>query len=315
MNELITWAAKNNTLLIQVAFSVVLLLILIYIYRLFFVANPHANLGESAVELGEVNQKLNQLLDQQKNSGIQVIEKVVPAAAPTGATAPTGGDDVAVLRAEIIKLQTQLNESEKKVFELTPIAGPEDSIKEEAPKVDPAQITELNKKIEELQSRLSEYDIIADDIAELSQLRAENAELKKNLGGASGLDSLLGAVPQATPEATPEAVVDAPAEAAVIESVVEPLAEPEVETLAPPIVELPELDIALDTSAELETALAEATAALPDIAAPAPIDAAIAEPLPEVVSEVQEKIVMDQNIPETEKNLINEFEKSTQKGS
>jgi hypothetical protein len=330
MNEIITWAAQHNTIVIQVVFSIVLLLILVYVYRLFFVNSPSSTAGDSSVELTEVNQKLDQLLEQQKSSGIQVIEKIVPAAS-TDADAKAVADSMASpasnageleqAKAENAKLKAQLNELEKKVFELTPIAGAEDAAQAESAKVDNAQLIELNKKVEELQSRLSEYDIIADDIAELSQLRAENAELKKKIengggesrgsgssgggdaGGSSGETQAVASETEEVPSAEqPSASTEALAEAEAVAAV--------AETAPTGAGEIPGFDA--ETSALLDSLVAETDAAAQ--AAESPAEALVAEAAPETTHE-EPKITMDQNIPETEKNLINEFEKSIQKGS
>lgn len=341
MNEMISWVAQHNTLVIQVAFSIVLLLILIYVYRLFFVSSGSSSGSiESSAELGELNQKLSQLLEQQKSSGIQVIEKVVPAEttpSPTNETAVApeaaaeGASEVEQLKAENTKLKAQLNESEKKVFELTPIAGPEDSLKETTPQVDPAQVTELNKKIDELQSRLSEYDVIADDIAELSQLRAENAELKKNLPAASA-ESVTPSAVEAVSPTEPAVEVEPPVVAATESTelpaieIPEPvMEEPVAETPIAPTEEasavtepaaggVPGFDA--ETSALLDSLVAETDAVTKTEEAPAKVEEPVA-PATETaaVAEVETPAAMDQNVPEGEKNLINEFEKKIQKGS
>jgi len=332
MNEIITWAAQHNTIVIQVVFSIVLLLILVYVYRLFFVNSPSSTAGDSSVELTEVNQKLDQLLEQQKSSGIQVIEKIVPASstdadakAVADSMAGSGGNagELEQAKAENAKLKAQLNELEKKVFELTPIAGAEEAAQAESAKVDNAQLIELNKKVEELQSRLSEHDIIADDIAELSQLRAENAELKKKIengggessgsgssgggdaGGSSGETQVVASEPEEVPSAEqPSASTEALAEAEAVAAVAD------VAEKAPTGAgEIPGFDA--ETSALLDSLVAETDAAQ---AAESPAEAPVAEATPETKLE-EPKITMDQNIPENEKNLINEFEKSIQKGS
>lgn len=327
MNEMISWLAQHNTLVIQVAFSIVLLLILIYVYRLFFVGSgTSSNSIESSAELGELNQKLSQLLEQQKSSGIQVIEKVVstPAPAPIPATEAVAtttpvesASEVEQLKAENIKLKAQLNESEKKVFELTPIAGPEDSLKEATPQVDPAQVTELNKKIDELQSRLSEYDVIADDIAELSQLRAENAELKKNLPAeaqpvaATTESNELPAI-----EISESVIIEAPVDEPVEMSEEAPVASAEPAAVVPATEQAGVPGFDAETSALLDSLVAETDAVAKTEEAPVKVEESVAPTIePAEVTEVTAPAVMDQNVPDAEKNLINEFEKKIQKGS
>lgn len=355
MNEVISWVAQHDTIVIQVVFSIVLLLVLVYVYRLFFVNSGTESSTEASLELNEVNHKLDRLLEQQKNSGIQVIEKVVPASTTVDAeamavansmataTQSNNGASLAELeqaKAENTKLKAQLNELEKKVFELTPAAGTEDLAKDDGSKVDSAQVAELNKKVEELQSRLSEYDIIADDIAELSQLRSENAELKRKLENGGGSNGEGGSGGQATavaevssaeekpvievvPQETPVTEVQSAAE---IEPLPEPAPpEPVSEPVSASIVEekpasvleggIPGFDA--ETSALLESLVAETDAAAQE-KGPAKTKTneqvlAEAEALIGDLSQVPTTI--DQSIPESEKNLMNEFEKSIQKGS
>lgn len=332
MNEIINWIAQYNTLVIQVAFSIVLLLILIYVYRLFFVNSGSSGSIESSTELGELNQKLAQLLEGQKASGIQVIEKVVPAVAAVGG-ASDAVSEIEQLKAENAKLRTQLNESEKKVFELTPIAGPEDSLKDDEPKIDPAQVVELNKKIEELQSRLSEYDIIADDIAELGQLRAENADLKRKMQEGGG-DEVEGRENEAREKSESSDSEKNNSEASSSENsknensssennqsdwpASENVNENSNNVASTAVTEVaasggvPGFDV--ETSALLDSLVAETDAA----AAKASENT---EPVADVASEVQGEAdaftesTTEQGVSENEKNLINEFEKTIRKGS
>ena len=308
MNEMMNWAAHYNTLIIQVAFSIVLLLVLIYIYRLFFVSSVSSSgVGDGGTDLSEVNEKLNLLLKQGPtiSSTSTVLEKsATESAGPANGSNPALQEELDTLKAENAQLKTQLNESEKKVFELTPASSPEDQALKEAAKLTKgsaekgaasaiasaedrsAEIATLNKKVEELQSRLSEYDIIADDIAELSQLRAENNELKKRLEGASGFESALAAVPMSEP------AEDSP----VLQSEKSPLASAES---------------VVETKAPAEAAIASA---LPDIDIPEVKIEPEATPVePEVPVGANTDISVDQTIPDTEKDLMNDFEKS-QKG-
>ncbi len=177
MYEIINLLNQHNARIIQIIFSVVLILLLVYVYRTFFVGSAdRSGLSESS-DLNEVSEKLNQLLNHQK-SAHAIHAEGMPA------SVGVADEQVAKLKSEILKLRTQLNESEKKVFEMVPAST------EPGVTVDPAesktQISEMTKKIEALQSRLSEYDIIADDIAELSQLRTENLSLKNKLESFSG---------------------------------------------------------------------------------------------------------------------------------
>lgn len=200
MNELIDWVNKNNSLMIQSGFTIILVLVVVYIYRMFFVVDEVENEANSEVAL--LNQKINQLLDQQTKAAENAQAGLVDENGEV--------QDVEKLKSEIFKLRELLNESEKKVFEMAPTAPPASNAfvpiptgatqpeatgatsavaaiaaslgAAAAPSAESlAQVEEMSKKIQQLETRLAEYDIIADDIAELSQLRSENSEMKKKL--------------------------------------------------------------------------------------------------------------------------------------
>jgi regulator of replication initiation timing len=271
MNEIMNWVTHYNALIIQIGFTIVLLLIIVYVYRIFFSASRNQSDSDSiggSAELTEVNKKLNQLLQQQplksqKNEATDSSSSVSSASDVTGSSSSSNAalsEEVDRLKSEVFKLREQLNESEKKVFELTPTetaAATKTTSTEEAFGVSgaaaagaadnsAAKITELNAKIEQLQARLSEYDIIADDIAELSQLRAENAELKKMASGS-------------------------------------------------PTLEAPAVELVEPVTAETEVKHENLNAIFEEAAE-------------------DEVVISDPSVPEAEKDLMNDFEKSTEKG-
>ena len=85
---------------------------------------------------------------------------------------------------------------------------------------------ELNSKIDELEARLLEYEIIEDDIADLSLYKAENEKLKTELASLRG-----GGAPEPAPAPAPapEPVAEEPAS----EPIPEPVAEEPVVEAAP----------------------------------------------------------------------------------
>jgi hypothetical protein len=117
---------------------------------------------------------------------------IAPAAAPVGAPAAGNSD-------ELNKLKTDLDTKAKKIAEIeaahmaaqTELTKAKATPAAVAPAADGAapaggpsgvDIAELNKKIKDLEARLSEYEIIEDDIANLSIYKEENARLKNELG-------------------------------------------------------------------------------------------------------------------------------------
>jgi uncharacterized coiled-coil protein SlyX len=89
--------------------------------------------------------------------------------------------------AELEKLKTQLEEKEKQILELS------EKLKTpgEAPAAASGGDGQLGARIKELEARLSEYEIIAEDIADLSFYKEENQKLQKQI------DALKTSSPQA----------------------------------------------------------------------------------------------------------------------
>ena len=71
-------------------------------------------------------------------------------------------------------------------------------------------VPKLQEKISSLESRLAEYSVIEDDLANLKRLQQENAQLKAALSGKGGEMAAVAAV--ATTAASTEPMVQAPAE-------------------------------------------------------------------------------------------------------
>lgn len=210
MNDLIKWVATHNTLMIQIGFSAIVLLLVVYAFREFFVPKIKVVSDAEGVdgELSELNR-----------------ESAAKKESDANRTA-----DVEKFKLEVEKLKTQLAESEMQIADLKNkvLEGPSNPQPEKSVKVDdaPSQVkteasesgsadvkvesasaeaqaanqgisanastvasggaeapTELLQKIESLEARLAEYEIIAEDIAEIGHLRKENDELKKKLSG------------------------------------------------------------------------------------------------------------------------------------
>lgn len=179
MEKTLHFIASYNSQIIQVGFGIVFLLIIIYVYRLFFMSgelNSGAALGSNTEAIEE---KLNIIIDQQKNK--------VAAATSSPTTAVVGaGQEIEIdrLKAEIYNLHQQLKEATSNGAVLGP-AEPSGAVSESSENISSEILEEkikLEEKVKDLESRLSEYEIIADDIAELSQLRADNAKLIEQIG-------------------------------------------------------------------------------------------------------------------------------------
>ncbi len=204
MNNFINWIAVNNTLLIRVGFTAVVVLIIVYVYRFFFMPkiNNTVNNSVKETETDVINEKKTIVENK------PVEEK---AASLDLSVVTKKNEEIDILKAELAKLKVQVTDYEKEISDLK--IKPEIQISEtaEVAEVKTAEVAEanpassetasiismneeasnsdlvasLNTKIEQLESRLAEYEIIAEDISEISQLRQENADLKNKLAAES----------------------------------------------------------------------------------------------------------------------------------
>lgn len=170
MNAIINWLALNNTLMIKIGFSAIILLIVVYVFRFFFV--PRVKVISDVADLSEVDDISPAKSDVVKEGAVSL-----------------NSEDVTKLQAEISTLKYKLKEAEAEKITAVQAAAGEGKVTSspsssgldmvaESNTQNAAVQTELEEKIKMLEARLSEYEIIAEDIAEISKLRQENEELK-----------------------------------------------------------------------------------------------------------------------------------------
>lgn len=189
MEKTLHFIALYNTQIIQVGFGIVLLLIVVYVYRIFFMSNVIDAGGTENFNAEVIEEKLNIIIDQQKQRPTTGSSSTaVTRSSEEGATP----EEVDKLKSEIYNLRQQIAESEKNANESkgkgSGVGTGAGAAKSESAQ-ESAKAVQLEAKITDLQSRLSEYEIIADDIAELSQLRTENAKLIQELAAVKASSS------------------------------------------------------------------------------------------------------------------------------
>jgi hypothetical protein len=177
MNDLIGWLTTNNTLMIRIGFSAVAVLAVAYVFRVFFMPRN----VEKAVVADDMKAS--------SATGSMNIEEL----AELQTEIDTLKEKVKVIENEKIELQKQIRVPPVSL-EADVISSTNDETQNKS-KNDPAaaaqstealtQMTaehgELVVKIQQLEARLAEYEIIAEDIADVGQLKSENAELKVKL--------------------------------------------------------------------------------------------------------------------------------------
>ncbi len=175
MNDLISWLTLNNTLLIRIGFSAVAVLIVTYLFRFFFM--PSLNLvkdGEASEILNSPTGSMNiEELAELQNEIDTLKEKLKVAETENTGPQLKTTHTVKTTLANVDQTSTGADLSLTENVTLSDMQKPTVQYAlEEAG---------LIKKIEQLEARLAEYEIIAEDIADVGQLKNENTQLKLKL--------------------------------------------------------------------------------------------------------------------------------------
>lgn len=177
--NILLFLTSNATVMIQVLVTFVILLSGFLLYRIYTSGTEIASLKSSG-DHSALEETLQKILEQQKNQ----------TPAPSGPSAKDVAE-LESLREELIKNRGLLQEKDAEIKKLG-----EEKVSLEAALKNPANGAAaapapastggegsevLNKKIVDLEARLSEYEIITEDIADLSRLRLENEKLKQEI--------------------------------------------------------------------------------------------------------------------------------------
>lgn len=219
LETLIPYIVEHNALIIQILVVTILLMVVFVAYRNFANAKSGAVAGAGA-DLSQLEGTLKKLLEK---------ANAVPVASAVAA-----GENSALL-GEIEKLKKSLEEKQGQIEKLkvaqaeaasAAAAGGEAAAVAAAAasaQMSSADQSALDAQIKELQAKLSEYEIISEDIADLSFYKEENSKLQKELeafkkGGAAPTAAApapaaapAAAATPAAPAAAPEAAKPAPA--------------------------------------------------------------------------------------------------------
>lgn len=216
------WTIYNRQI-IEFVFVFTFVLILFIIYRQFFAKSNSAAGGDHhanpvSIDTSEIEEKLKKILENQGSHR--------PVKGESGshepANAVVSGESGKVDTQEIDRLKAELKEKEKAIEDLKKSPGSAGGA------ANPEDLKKFEEKIKELEGRLQEYEIISEDIADLSFYKEENARLQKELG--SSKTAAVTAAPVEAP--TPKAVeASAPIVTAAIPAPAAP--EPAVVELKP----------------------------------------------------------------------------------
>lgn len=261
MNALINYLDKYHTQLTVLLLGLSLIVFAVFLWVWFYNRRKYHHLKHQ-IPASVVKNYLDSIIQNStalksslfRGGGLEVDANGVPSVMPlsdlpSGAQVNiSGGEDDSALRAEVSRLQSQLNEKngvikdlenqnaqlggdvkskQERIEELEKLLA---AAKEGAGGGDPEadqKIAELVKERDRLEEDLKQYEVISDDLADLKRLKQENAQLKKTLEGSGGT------VPADLGSGEPEAVAEsaapieeaAPAESAQPSEASEPAAD------------------------------------------------------------------------------------------
>ncbi|WP_413560540.1 hypothetical protein [Bdellovibrio sp. HCB209] len=277
VDQILLFFSKYNVAIIEGLVAAIILLGLFVGYRGFFGKKDAESSVGGGLDTAQLEKTLQKILDNQGTSHAKTGDEALAAAFKEGSAHGESPEEVTQLKVSLTEnikelevVRAELQIAEKKVAELQATASEGGAAPAAAaPAVD---TSEFENKIKDLEARLSEYEIISEDIADLSRYKEENEKLKSEITGLKEAGPAAAAPAQAAapaaPAPTPEPEPEAPA----------PTPEPVAEVAAAPAAEpAPEVNETGLTESDIDAALA---AAEKEIAAAAP-PAESAEPAAE----------------------------------
>lgn len=260
------WSHYNQTII-----QSLIVLTLIFIVALVFITLfGSKNEDSSGAQVGispELEKSLQKLLENQTKAAVFDFSKSQEGGAPSSIATQGVSPEAA---AQMDKLKTEMLAKEKKIQELS--AQLTQAVSQ--PAAAGVDSTGLEARIKELEARLAEYDIISEDIADLSRYKDENERIKTELA------SLRGGAPAAAPVAAVAAVAQpvaaAPIAAPVAASTAPTMTAPELQVVAAQAASVPDVDPAIsaaiddDLMKEFAAAVEGQKAATQSAAVPAP---------------------------------------------
>lgn len=228
-----------NVHIIEGLIALIVILSLVQAFRLLFgkKSSEHDISGANGIDAAQLEKTLQKILDSQSsNRKSEDMGIDVDLAMSRG-----GGAADEQLTAEVAQLRKAVQERQKTIETLQAQVKAAESGAAAAAQAGAAaasgdgisatEKTALNAKILDLESRLSEYEIIAEDIADLSRYKQENDKLKAELealkaGGAVATPSAAAPVAEGSQDPMAESVPNPAMPEPELNTMAEPLAEP-----------------------------------------------------------------------------------------
>ena len=179
-------------MIIKVLIAAVLLMVIFLTFRMLFGADTPVSTAAPTLDTAQLEKTLQKILEAQAKAPVLAVPVEVKSSA--------GDTAVAVDHtAEVEKLKRDLVEKEKVIMQVAKAAATAAtaaSANAAASGSVPESAAKFETKIKDLEARLAEYEIISEDIADLSFYKEENIRLQNELTSQKGG----GAVSLVTPE-------------------------------------------------------------------------------------------------------------------
>ena len=210
MGLILSFFAEHSPSIIKLLSVVVAVGASVLLYRVIFTQNVEAVAGPTSADLTDVNKKLNEqkieidTLKSENESTKEELEKQRTEVYNLRQTIKEKDIEVETVKAENLQLKTQTDETKKADYE-----------KHQSEVILSTSDENLvfQKEISELKRRLSDYEIIAEDISDMQKLKEENEKLKalvSQAGRETSANELAAEIPD---EPNAEIVVAPPAPA------------------------------------------------------------------------------------------------------
>ena len=162
---------SHNVPVIEVLFGVILVLLAVALFVSFRMAQGGS--GDDKV-LKDLESSLKKMIES-----LQATPNAQVTAAADSIRDEEGLDAISL--EELAQLQGQLAEKDKTITDLKAALSDVQRALSEKAGGGSADVAGLEAKVKELQARLGEYEIIEDDIANLSKYKSENQKLREEL--------------------------------------------------------------------------------------------------------------------------------------
>jgi hypothetical protein len=216
MGHLLEWYSKFNSLIIQSLSVVIGGLLVFFIYRLFFSKGSHQetqalksasiNSSGAALDADQIESKVHQILAEQK-------QKKIVLSSSSDQNNSDSSEIIDQLQTEIFNLKQAIKDADKDI-QLKAKATAEEAVSLQST-TGSADVATYQKEIDDLKNRLSDYEVIAEDIADLHKLREENKNLLAQIGNQASASTSLN---QMAPEDVQNLIQDLTEDLAVTDS-------------------------------------------------------------------------------------------------